>query len=408
MVILVALLMLLAGIGAPCFAAGSDSSQTDEQRQSRAVMTGDQVVQILDQTVDWYRTLGIQQQAATQPSDLLILYANRQTAEKLMALAFEIARANAELLSSEAGAARDRAQTASEASLGRAHQELDEQRAQLEQQIASIKRRAAAASAREKSDLQARMSVLQSELDLVKARRNFLQNMVRFERENDEDEFGANALKAHIDAIAASIPSTDASTPAPASTVTATSTAASPTGAGSLSGFGIWDLTGAVLRLQAKARTIETVDRRTAELKELFTRIRTPPLEQLKRLSERGQALAARAHSADGTTLRAMRDEYDTLAWLYQQTSAIVTPLSRAEVLLDRYRENLSNWRETTQRQYREALRALALRTAMFVLMLASCSSARNCGGAAYFVTSTIRSNAPGTCYSEKSCSGAW
>ena len=70
--------------------------------ESRAVMTGDQVVQILDETVDWYRTLGAQQQAATQPSDLLILYANRQTADKVVALAFEIARANAELLSSEA------------------------------------------------------------------------------------------------------------------------------------------------------------------------------------------------------------------------------------------------------------------------------------------------------------------
>src|SRR5215470_1212347 len=67
-----------------------------------SVLTGDQVVQILDDTVDWYRTLGAQQQSATQPSDLLILYANQQTADKVIALAFELARANAELLSSEA------------------------------------------------------------------------------------------------------------------------------------------------------------------------------------------------------------------------------------------------------------------------------------------------------------------
>src|SRR5438045_2734903 len=64
---------------------------------SRAVMTGDQVVRILDETVDWYRMLGIQQQSATQPSDLLILYANRQTADRVVALAFELARANAQL-----------------------------------------------------------------------------------------------------------------------------------------------------------------------------------------------------------------------------------------------------------------------------------------------------------------------
>src|SRR5882724_7113200 len=67
-----------------------------------SVLNGDQVVQILDETVDWYRTLGAQQQTATQPSDLLILYANQQTADKVIGLAFDIARANAELLSSEA------------------------------------------------------------------------------------------------------------------------------------------------------------------------------------------------------------------------------------------------------------------------------------------------------------------
>jgi hypothetical protein len=70
-----------------------------------SVLAGDQVIQILDETVDWYRTLGAQEQSATQPSDLLILYANQQTADKVIGLAFELARANAELLSSEADTA---------------------------------------------------------------------------------------------------------------------------------------------------------------------------------------------------------------------------------------------------------------------------------------------------------------
>src|ERR1700691_5135346 len=66
-----------------------------------APMTGQQVIQILDQTIDWYRTLGIQQQAANEPSDLLILYDNRQTANQVIGLAFEIARANAEILAKQ-------------------------------------------------------------------------------------------------------------------------------------------------------------------------------------------------------------------------------------------------------------------------------------------------------------------
>jgi hypothetical protein len=61
-------------------------------------MTAAQVIQVLDQTVNWYRTLGIQRQTASEPSDMLILYDNRQTANKIMALAFDLARADADLL----------------------------------------------------------------------------------------------------------------------------------------------------------------------------------------------------------------------------------------------------------------------------------------------------------------------
>src|SRR5688500_6533916 len=164
----------------------------------RAVMTGDQVVQILDQTVDWYRSLGTQQQAATQPSDLLILYANRQIADKLMSLSCEIARANAELLSSEAGVAQEQkeAESVEEQSLSRIRKKLADQRSELQAEIESVRRQLSASDGN-KDDLQARLSVLQGELDLLNARRNLFSNMTQFASENTN----ANALKAHIDAI---------------------------------------------------------------------------------------------------------------------------------------------------------------------------------------------------------------
>src|SRR5262249_56092890 len=96
-------LLCLSATFAPCvLAQDAPATAVAAPAASRAVMTGDQVIRILDETVDWYRMLGVQQQSATQPSDLLILYANRQTADRVVALAFELARANAELLSSQA------------------------------------------------------------------------------------------------------------------------------------------------------------------------------------------------------------------------------------------------------------------------------------------------------------------
>ena len=62
----------------------ADPAEESSPLMSRAVMTSEQVIRILDETVDWYRMLGVQQQSATQPSDLLILYANRQAADRVV------------------------------------------------------------------------------------------------------------------------------------------------------------------------------------------------------------------------------------------------------------------------------------------------------------------------------------
>jgi small-conductance mechanosensitive channel len=370
-----AILILLQVIAAsyPVHAADEPLQEPSSTRTPRAVMTGDQVVQILDETVNWYRTLGIQEQAATQPSDLLILYANRQTADRVMALAFEIARANAELLSSEAGVVRESSEAASARSLSRTQKQLDEQRARIQAEIDSSRRELAGAPKPRRADLQARISVLQGELDLIGARRNLLTNMQQFASQSDSDGFGANALKAHIDAIAASIPSSAGRAAAPIAAAAADKPDANAPGTAvgaSLTQFGIWDLASTVLRLSAKTRTIETADERTADLQQVFTQIRTQPLEKLKSLAARGDELAAQADAAQ-TNLRVVRDEYDTLAWLFVQTSSIVTPLSKAEVLLNQYRHNLASWREAADRQYQEALRALGLRLAMVAGLLA-------------------------------------
>jgi small-conductance mechanosensitive channel len=358
---------VLTGIAVFAAHAADAPAQPDTSAtQARAVMTGDQVVQVLDETVDWYRTLGAQQQAARQPSDLLILYANARTASQIMKLVFDFARANAELLSSDASEKRAAEEAASEQSLSRLRKRLDDRRASIQTEIEASRR---------ESTLQSRISVLQAELDLVNARRNMLSTMAQFASETDATGFGANALKAHIDAIAASIPAASG-TPLPVAQPTADSgsspgAAESPAAGSPISRFGIWDLAATVFRLSAKARTIEQIDERTARLEQTFNVIRTPPLDQLKRLADRGDTLAAQTDASNDASLKGVRDQYDTLAWLFQQTSSIVTPLSKASVLLNQYRRNLANWREATSKQYRDAIEVLGLRVGLFVGLLA-------------------------------------
>jgi len=343
-----------------------------------SVLNGDQVVQILDETVDWYRTLGAQQQSATQPSDLLMLYANQQTADKVIGLAFELARANAELLSSEANTDDSAAVAVSSAqSLNQQQRRLDEQRQAIQDEIAADKKLMASG----KTDLQAKLAELQGELDMVSARKNLLDTMAQFVNESDAKRASASALKAHIDAIAVSIPSanTGAASPTPAAAATAgvsTSQAVAPTqltpNSNSTSDrIGIWELGSNVLRLSKKMTTIDAIDERTAALEQTFLKIRTPPLEQLKQYAARSDVLSAQADNANSTTLKGVRDQFDTLAWLFQQTSAILIPLSKAGVLLKQYRHNLSNWRDAIKHQYHDALAALGVRLGVLAAMLA-------------------------------------
>jgi small-conductance mechanosensitive channel len=348
---------------------------------SRAGMTGEQVMRILDETVDWYRTLGAQQQSATQPSDLLILYANRQIADRVIRLAFELARANAELLSSEAEVAQKAGNAASSPqALQRVQQQLDERRGEIQGDIASVQRRLTAAPKARREELQARLSELQSELDLVNARRNFHGSMSQFTYQSDANGAGVNALKAHIDAIAVSIPSSSGgagpmgAAAGSASGSTAPPTASSPPSSRGDNGsgrLGIWDLAANALRLSDKLRTIDLADRRTAALQDTFTQMRTPPQGQIQALSARGDALAQQADSSDGATLKGVRDQFDTLAWLFNQTAAILLPLSQEGVLLDQYRRNLSSWRDNAKSQYFDALKALGVRLAILLVLLA-------------------------------------
>src|SRR5690242_17749643 len=97
--------LLWLAISADAAAVGDAPAANGQTQERVSLLTPEQLIQMLDETVDWYRTLGTQRQSATQPSDMLLLYANQQIADQVIALTFQIARANAELLSSEAGAA---------------------------------------------------------------------------------------------------------------------------------------------------------------------------------------------------------------------------------------------------------------------------------------------------------------
>lgn len=359
-----------------CVAApAADDNQAPRPAVSRiAVLSESEVVQILDQTVDWYRTLAAQHQNATQPSDALILYANRQLADEVVELVCEMARADAELLSGEASAGQGAAQSAT-SSLTQQRQALDAERRLILQEIAENQQTRVSAG-KAKQNLEVKLSELQSELAMVNARSNVLDAMSEFVGQISAKGADAEALKAHIDAIAASMP-TAKNSPAPTQSLAGGAIVpfAAPLKSGEklepVARSGIWDLAQNMLRLRDKIKSIDDIDERTGALAGVFQKTSAAPVAQLKAYSTRSDALASQADSAGSTRLKDLRAEFDTLAWLFKQTTSIVIPLSKESVLLQQYRHNLSNWRDAARRQYHDAWVALGVRLGILVGLLA-------------------------------------
>ncbi len=134
---------------------------------------------------------------------------------------------------------------------------------------------------------------------------------------------------------------------------------------------GIWDLGTAVFKQRNKISAIEDIDQRTAALAQTFTISVSRRLPQLRSFATRSDALASQADHVGGGALKDLRDQFDTLAWLFKQTSDILLPLGKEQVLLKQYRRNLVNWHDSAEKQYHEALTALGVRLGLVAAILA-------------------------------------
>jgi len=339
-------------------------------------MSGPEIIQMLDETVDWYRTLGAQLKIATEPSDLLILSENRQIANQVVALAFDVARAGADFIAQGASAEAppEDDSGASAPTLAARRRKLDAQILSIQGEIDSTRQTLAAAQPKNRVVLQAKIAELQGVLDLINVKKDILSSLVGVAGASGGGN--ADALRSQIDAMAVALPAASlASAPAAAG---APKTAAAPNpltaAAGSesppASRFGLWDVAADVFKLSEKMSAVDAVDRRTQALATYLARIRARLVDQMRALSARGDELMAQADSADGATLIRVRGQLDAIVSEFKQASPFLVPLSKQGALLDQYRRSLENWHGSIRGQSREALKSLGIRAGILVLIL--------------------------------------
>jgi small-conductance mechanosensitive channel len=340
-------------------------------------MSAAEVIQMLDETVDWYRTLGAQQQIADEPGDLLILSENRQIANQVVALAFDVARASADQLveappsALPADQASGAAQTSAAQTLAARQHKLDAQVLAVQTEIDATRARLAGAPKKTQQALQSKIGELQSELDLVNAKKSMLGNIAS--AVNGSDARDVSSLRSQIDAMAVALPGTAAG--AAAGTTAAAAQAAqhpaAPAAASAApSRFGVWDEAANVFKLSEKISSIDAIGRRTDALQTALAQIQNKLVAQLRALSARGDALMAQADSADSAGLGVARDQLGTLTNQFKQASFLFVPLKKQAALLDQYRRNLKNWRDAVKAESHGALASLGIRVGVLGLVL--------------------------------------
>jgi small-conductance mechanosensitive channel len=376
----IGVLALLATLSAGAAPPAGTSASPPSAASLASPMNGTEIIQLLDETIDWYRTLGSQQQIADEPSDQLILAENRQIANEVTALGFDVARACDALVGKGAAGEAPSAANAPAPSLAERQRQIDAQVASIQSEMDADRAKLASAPAKARPALQAKLTELQGELDLLNARKSVLASVAGALSGNDPNDAGA--LRAQIEAMAVALPAASASPAAGASLsagasgggVTARGAPSSsgplPTASSMGSRFGLWDQAEAVYKLSQKDSSIAAIDRRTQKLQDSLTAVRRRLIDEMRALSGRGDALMTQADSADAATLNGVRGELDAIAGQFKQASVIVVPLSKQLALLGQYRRNLGNWRDAVLGQIHGSLESLGIRLGLLLVVL--------------------------------------
>jgi small-conductance mechanosensitive channel len=351
------------------------ASSQNNPAASAAPANGEEIIPFLNQTIVWYRQITLQQQLATEPSDVLFLNDNRQIADQVVRLSFDFARARAQSLSTqpaESVSGQESGQPSQYQRLADAAAKADQQVKSTQQEIDAQRQQLATATGKKRRAVQALIAETESELDLFQARRDVLHSMLQFAT-GASGAAGGGSLAARIDELARTVPVASTSAKTGENTPAATNTGNNLAAAArerKEEPNGMLALIGDIFAIHRKLRSLEDNLNQTDELSQASRDLRTPLLAKVRELTQKGNALAAQPDSQDPATLLQQRKDLESLTQEYKQLAASVVPLGKQNILLDLYKRSLTNWRNAVESESEAEVKSLVLRLAVLGVIL--------------------------------------
>lgn len=362
-------------IGLAALAIGAFYQFGLAQGQSANLPGPQDVISFLDQSIAWQRQVTTEEQAATDPSDLLFIDDDRQTAIEVVSLSFDFARADAQVLGTQGTPGTKTSASGKYSSLIRAAQDADIEVQQTKAEQDSDKNKLDAARGAQKQRLQSEIDELQSELDLAQTRSKSLHDILQFVSgaSGTGGNFSAqiDQLQRSVPELAAEINSNTKSAAARSSASTSNNNAAPRPLSRRSQPSGILDLAEDLFSLSHQIHIIDQRRQATDELAQASQRLSGPLVKNLTGIAQRGEEAAKQADVSNATQLEQLKHNLDALTASFKQASAVVLPLSKQAVLFDLYKDNLARWRSVVKSNYSVDLRRLLIRLVIFGIVLA-------------------------------------
>ena len=338
-----------------------------------------QVIAYLNNSIDWYRQLAIEEENTTDATDTLFVNDDRQMASQIARLAFDFARAAALVVNAQAPAeATQSPATARFQNLLRIATQTDQAIRETQSEIEQTRAKLGTAKPRDRQKLQATLEELQSELALAQTRSDALHNILQFTSTGASGASAGNLL-AQVQELQRSVPevtiANSAQTPGtdgqekPGASNTSSQSGPS-TSARPQQPSGLLALITELFSLSRKVHIIDQRLRQTGDLAQTLDKLRQPLSRNIAPLVQRGNELAQAADTSDVAGLQQQKHELDALTAQFKQNSGMVVPLSKQSVLFDLYKSNLARWRDAVKTQYQADLRNLGVRLLILALVL--------------------------------------
>ena len=333
----------------------------------------------LNQSIDWYRHLAVEEDNATDATDTLFVNDDRQMATQIVRLSFDFGRAAAQLASAQA--APDTSQNSANSrfqNLMRIAAQTDDTIRQTQAEIEQTRNELEKARPSARPKLQATIDELQSELALAQARSDAVHNILQFTNAGSSGTSSGNLL-AKVQELQRSVPeiTLTSATSAPANPDNQNKSNSGSSSSSNASAAprreqpsGLLALITDVFALTRKIHSIDDSIRANDAFAQTAQDLRMPLSKNIAPLVQRGNELAQAADTSDVAGLKQQKGELDALTAQFKQNSNLVLPLSKQAVLLDLYKSNLTRWRNAVKAQYQMDVKNLGVRLLVLALVV--------------------------------------